>query len=124
QVSDSPDTLLAARDAIAAKRISSVELTRQMLDRIEKVDATLGAYNSIDVGRALQQAREVDEGKRTGPLAGVPLALKDNLCTSWGTTTCSSRMLAKFESPYDATVVRKLDQAGAVFLGKTNMDEF
>ncbi len=118
------DTLLAARDAIASKQISAVELTRRTLERIEQFDPTLCAYTSIDADRALQQARDVDEGRRTGPLAGVPIALKDNLCTSWGTTTCASRMLANFQSPYDATVVQKLEQAGVVFLGKTNMDEF
>jgi aspartyl-tRNA(Asn)/glutamyl-tRNA(Gln) amidotransferase subunit A len=69
-------------------------------------------------------AKLVDEGKRTGPLAGVPIALKDNLCTTFGVTTCSSKMLANFRSPYDATVVKKLDAAGAVFIGKTNLDEF
>jgi aspartyl-tRNA(Asn)/glutamyl-tRNA(Gln) amidotransferase subunit A len=66
----------------------------------------------------------VDAGKRTGPLAGVPIALKDNLCTRYGTTTCSSKMLENFRSPYDATVVKKLEAAGAVVLGKTNLDEF
>lgn len=119
-----PDTLLAARDAIASKQISAVELTRAILDRIQRLDPTLKAYNSVDPDLALRQAAEVDAGRRTGPLAGVPIALKDNLCTSWGTTTCSSKMLANFRAPYDATVVRKLDAAGAVFLGKTNLDEF
>jgi aspartyl-tRNA(Asn)/glutamyl-tRNA(Gln) amidotransferase subunit A len=66
----------------------------------------------------------VDEGRRSGPLAGVPIALKDNLCTSFGVTTCSSKILENFRAPYDATVVKKLDAAGAVFLGKTNLDEF
>jgi len=124
EVSGFPDTLLGARDAIRSKQVSAVELTRHVLARIEKLDPVLRAYNSIDADRALEQARLVDEGKRTGPLAGVPIALKDNICTSWGTTTCSSRMLANFRSPYDATIVRKLDEAGVVFLGKTNLDEF
>ena len=118
------DTLLAARDAIRAKRISSVELTRQVLSRIEKLDGHIRAYTSVAADHALAQAKLVDEGKRTGALAGVPVALKDNLCTTFGTTTCSSKMLANFHSPYDATVVKKLDAAGAVFLGKTNLDEF
>lgn len=119
-----PDTLLAAREAVATKQISAVELTRATLARIEKNDPTIKAFNSLAVERALQQAALVDDGQRTGPLAGVPIALKDNLCTNWGTTTCSSKMLANFRAPYDAHVVQKLEQAGAVFLGKTNLDEF
>jgi aspartyl-tRNA(Asn)/glutamyl-tRNA(Gln) amidotransferase subunit A len=118
------DTLLGARDAIAGRKISSVELTRQALDRIAKVDSTLQAYNETYPDRALQQAKAVDDGKVSGPLAGVPIALKDNLCTSYGHTTCSSKMLKDFRAPYDATVVKKLEAAGAVILGKTNLDEF
>src|SRR4051794_27410580 len=118
------DTLIAARDAVAAKKVSAVELTRATLSRIEKIDPQIRAYNSITADHALAQAKAVDDGHRTGPLAGVPIALKDNLCTTFGTTTCSSKMLANFRSPYDATVVKKLDAAGAVFIGKTNLDEF
>src|SRR4030095_598083 len=65
-----------------------------------------------------------DAGRRGGPLAGVPVAIKDNLCTTFGATTCSSRILKNFRAPYDATVVRKLEDAGAVIVGKTNLDEF
>lgn len=118
------DTLIGARDAIKAKKVSAVELTKQAIDRINKVDGTLKAFNSTYPEHALEMARAVDEGKRTGPLAGVPLAIKDNMCTTWGTTTCSSKMLANFRSPYDATVIKKLEAAGAVFVGKTNLDEF
>ncbi len=118
------DTLLAARDAVRAKKISSLELTRQALDRIGRIEPRILAFNSVFPDRALEQARAVDDGKRTGPLAGVPLALKDNLCTSHGTTTCSSRILAEFRAPYDATIVKKLEAAGAVIVGKTNLDEF
>jgi aspartyl-tRNA(Asn)/glutamyl-tRNA(Gln) amidotransferase subunit A len=118
------DTLVAARDAIASKTISSTELTRQALERIEKLDPTLQAFNETYAERALSQARAVDDGKIAGPLAGVPIALKDNLCTSYGKTTCSSKMLADFRAPYDATVCQKLEAAGAVILGKTNLDEF
>jgi aspartyl-tRNA(Asn)/glutamyl-tRNA(Gln) amidotransferase subunit A len=118
------DTLLTAREAIRSKKISSMELTRQALDRIEKLDPQILAFNSTYPERALQQAQDVDDGRRTGPLAGVPIALKDNLCTSYGTTTCSSKMLENFRSPYDATVCKKLEAAGAVILGKTNLDEF
>src|SRR5215211_4170733 len=118
------DTLIAARDAVRTKKVSAVELTRDLLVRIEKLEPQILAYNSVAADVALAQAKDVDAGKRTGPLAGVPIALKDNLCTTFGTTTCSSKILANFRSPYDATVVKKLDDAGAVFLGKTNLDEF
>jgi len=118
------DTLIGARDAIRAKKISSVELTKQMLDRIAKLDGQILAYNETYGERALAQAKAVDDGQVTGPLAGVPIALKDNLCTTYGHTTCSSKMLKDFKAPYDATIVKKLEQAGAVILGKTNLDEF
>ena len=118
------DTLVAARDAIRAGKISSVELTKQALARIESLEPRILAFNSLYAERALAQAKAVDDGRRTGPLAGVPIALKDNLCTSYGTTTCSSKMLANFRAPYDATVVKMLEAAGAVVVGKTNLDEF
>ena len=118
------DTLLAAREAVRSRQISAVELTRQALYRIEALDPQIRAFNSVDAGHALERAAAVDEGRQAGPLAGVPIAVKDNLCTSWGTTTCSSRMLQNFHAPYDATVIRKLEAAGAVLVGKTNLDEF
>src|SRR5580700_6827628 len=118
------DTLTAAHSAIKAKKISSVELTRQALDRIEKLDKSISAFNEVYPERAMEQAQACDSGKSTGPLAGIPIALKDNFCTRFGKTTCSSKMLANFRAPYDATVVKKLEAAGAVIIGKTNLDEF
>jgi aspartyl-tRNA(Asn)/glutamyl-tRNA(Gln) amidotransferase subunit A len=118
------DTLISARDAIRAKKISSTDLTRQALDRIAKLDPQIQAFNETYPDRAMQQAKSADEGRISGPLAGVPIALKDNLCTTYGKTTCSSKMLENFRAPYDATIVKKLEAAGAVILGKTNLDEF
>ncbi len=118
------DTLLAAREAIRTGKLSSLELTRGVLDRIEKIEPSIQAFNSVWADRAVEQARQADAGRRPGPLSGVPIAIKDNLCTSFGTTTCSSKMLANFHAPYDATVVQKLEAAGAVIVGKTNLDEF
>ncbi|HEX8342874.1 MAG TPA: Asp-tRNA(Asn)/Glu-tRNA(Gln) amidotransferase subunit GatA [Tepidisphaeraceae bacterium] len=118
------DSLLAARDAVASKQISATELTRGALDAIAARDGELHAYLETFEERALATAKRVDAGEITGPLAGVPVAVKDNLCTSFGKTTCASKMLADFRAPYDATVVQKLEAAGAVIVGKTNLDEF
>ncbi|MCX5644810.1 MAG: Asp-tRNA(Asn)/Glu-tRNA(Gln) amidotransferase subunit GatA [Phycisphaerae bacterium] len=121
-------TAMELRDRIAAGQVSSVEATRAVLDRIDRLDPVVGAYLSILPERALETAKEVDRkiaaGEPVGTLAGVPIAIKDVLCTSFGTTTCGSRILQNFHSPYDATVVRKLLDADAIIVGKTNMDEF
>ncbi len=112
---------------LRAKRYSSVEVTQHFLDRIERANPMLNAFVTVTRERALADARRADaliargEG---GPLAGVPLAHKDIFCTSGILTSCGSRMLANFVSPYDATVVERLAAAGTVLLGKTNMDEF
>ncbi len=121
-------TAIELRDRIAGRQVSSVEAARAILDRIDRVDPTVGAYLSVFRDRALQTAEAVDRriaaGEPVGPLAGVPVAVKDVLCASFGATTCGSRILEKFHSPYDATVVRKLLDADTVIVGKTNMDEF
>ena len=88
----------------------------------------MAAYNEVLADRALERADEIDRrraaGQAIGPLGGVPLAVKDNLCTTYGRTTCSSKILAEFRAPYMATAVQRLEDAGAVVLGKANMDEF
>ncbi len=117
-------TLTQLRDALLQRQVSALELTRAYLQRIEKLDPQLNAYHETFTQRALQRAQLVDDGKITGPLAGVPVAIKDVLCTDYGSTTCSSKMLGNFHAPYTATSVQKLEAAGAIVLGKTNMDEF
>ena len=121
-------TAMELRDRIAAGQVSSVEATRVVLERIDRLDPVVGAYLSIFPERALETAKEVDRrvaaGEPVGALAGVPIAIKDVLCTSFGTTTCGSRILQNFHAPYDATAVRRLLDADAVIVGKTNMDEF
>jgi len=117
-------TLVELRSGIAAGKYSATQVTQAYLDRIARFNPSLNVYNQVTIDAALQRAADVDAGKVRGPLAGVPIALKDNLCTSVGATTCSSKMLQNFNAPYDATVVKKLHDAGAIFLGKTNLDEF
>jgi len=112
------------RDAVGAGHVSAVEICEHALARIAALDSTLKAFLAIAGDRALDRAREVDRGKRSAPLAGVPVAVKDNIMTRGITTTAASRMLETFVPPYDATVVGRLEAAGAVVIGKTNCDEF
>jgi aspartyl-tRNA(Asn)/glutamyl-tRNA(Gln) amidotransferase subunit A len=112
---------------LAARRISSVELTRAHLERIERLNGTLNAFITVDAEKSLAQARAADERIAQGsarPLTGIPVAHKDLFCARGWRTTCGSRMLANFVSPYDAHVIEQFNAAGAVILGKTNMDEF
>ena len=116
-------TLLEVREAIADKSVSATEIVTAYLDRMDRYNG-LNAYRETYRARALDRAAGVDAGRVGGALAGVPVAIKDNLCTDYGHTTCCSKMLKNFCSPYTATVVARLEQAGAVVLGKTVMDEF
>ncbi|MBL8437840.1 MAG: Asp-tRNA(Asn)/Glu-tRNA(Gln) amidotransferase subunit GatA [Zoogloeaceae bacterium] len=121
---DSSLTELAA--ALAGRRVSSVELTQEALARIA-AHQDLNAFITVDEAGALEAARAADDRRAQGtggPLVGIPLAHKDVFCTEGLATTCGSRMLANFVSPYDAHVVSRLRAAGAVCVGKTNMDEF
>ena len=124
-------TLLEMSRALAAKQISSVELTRACLDRIERHGGELNAFISVDRSLALAGAERADARRagrgnagEAGPLTGIPIAHKDILCTRALRTTCGSRMLENYVSPYDAHVVEQLDRAGMVLVGKCNMDEF
>ena len=115
-------------DALAKGEITSVELTNQHFDRIGEVDSAVHAFLHLDKEGALAQAKSVDAkrvaGEKLGPIAGVPLALKDVLTQKDIPTTCGSKMLEGWRPPYDSGVVTKLKEAGVVILGKTNMDEF
>ncbi|AWI79059.1 Asp-tRNA(Asn)/Glu-tRNA(Gln) amidotransferase GatCAB subunit A [Parazoarcus communis] len=120
-------SLSALRSALDDKQISSVELAGLFLDRIEARNPTLNAFITIDREGALAAANAADARiarGEAGPLTGIPLAHKDVFCTEGVLTTCGSKMLSNFVSPYDAHVVSLLKNAGAVSLGKTNMDEF
>jgi aspartyl-tRNA(Asn)/glutamyl-tRNA(Gln) amidotransferase subunit A len=120
-------SLQAIARALANREISSVELTQHYLDRIDRHNPRLNAYLSVDAASSLAQASAADaqlakgEG---GPLTGIPIAHKDIFCAKGWLTTCGSRMLSNFVSPYDAAVISRFKAAGAVMLGKTNMDEF
>ncbi len=112
--------------ALAARKISSVELTRQCLERIRALEA-LNAFISVEEGLSLESARRADENRAkgvAGPLTGIPIAHKDILCTRALRTTCGSRMLESYTSPFDAHVVELLERAGTVLVGKCNLDEF
>ena len=114
--------------AQAGGEASATEIATMAMDRIELVDSTINAFTHTDRDKVLAKAKEVDRrraaGEPLGPLAGVPVAVKDVLCTRDMPTTCSSKMLENFHPPYDAGVVEKLRAADAIIVGKTNMDEF
>ena len=113
---------------IKDKEITVVEATKAALEQIKAVESDVHGYVSYDEESALKRAEEVqkgiDDGTYTGPLAGVPMAIKDNICTKGYITTCSSKILENFVPTYSAQAVENLIKEGVVFLGKTNMDEF
>jgi aspartyl-tRNA(Asn)/glutamyl-tRNA(Gln) amidotransferase subunit A len=120
-------SVTALSQALAAGEISSVELTGLFLERIERHNRKINAFITVDADKSLTQARAADQLRASGQataLTGIPLAQKDIFCTKGWLTTCASKMLANFVSPYDASVIERFNAAGAVILGKTNMDEF
>src|SRR5262245_45308079 len=122
-----PATIRELRDQIRSGTRSATEVCRDTLSRIEALEPTLHAFVTVTAERALARAKDLDNRRdqwRDAPLAGIPIALKDNLCTRDVRTTASSKILESFVPPYDATVVSRLEEAGAVIVGKTNCDEF
>jgi aspartyl-tRNA(Asn)/glutamyl-tRNA(Gln) amidotransferase subunit A len=120
-------TIHELREMLAGRQVSAVELTRDVLQRIEKVEDRVKAYITLDPEGALKRAEAADTELKMGtggPLCGIPLSIKDVLCTDGMRTTCGSRILENFVPPYDATSIVKLKEAGAVLLGKVSMDEF
>ena len=113
---------------IAGGDTTAVAVCEAHLDRIKAIEPKVSAFNTVTAERALDRARALDvhqrAGKPLGPLHGVPVAIKDNMCTAGVPTTASSKILRGFVPPYSATVVARLEAAGAVMLGKTNLDEF
>src|SRR5262245_36658812 len=113
---------------LESRQVSSLELTRAYLEQIRKHDSRVKAFLHVDPDAALARAKEIDDrraaGKQVGRLGGLPVAIKDVICTQGVKTTCASKILQNFVPPYDATVVKNLKAADAVLIGKTNMDEF
>ena len=110
------------------KKVSAMEVTEDVFARIAKVENGIGAFITVTPEEAVKAAEAVDKkiaaGEELHPLAGIPIGIKDNICTKGIKTTCASKILQKFVPPYDATVMQKLEAQNPVVLGKTNLDEF
>ena len=122
-----PDTASDIRAAVASGALSAVDVCRSTLDRIRRLDSRVHAFLHVDEAGAFARAERIDRDVRAGaalPLAGVPVAVKDNICTAGVRTTAASRLLETYVPPYSATVVERLERAGAIVIGKTNCDEF
>jgi len=120
--------ILTAHKALINKEISALELTNAFLERIKKKDKEISAFLEVSEDQALKKAKEIDEmiakGEKLSLLAGIPMAVKDNILVKGTKTTCGSKILENYNSPYDATCIKKLKEKGVVILGKTNLDEF
>ena len=121
-------TVVELGKKIQAKEITVKEAVEACFTQIDKVEKEVNSFVSLQKEASLKRAEEVqkliDDGTLTGPLAGVPVAIKDNMCTEGVTTTCSSKILSNFVPTFSAEAVLNLEKAGAVVIGKTNMDEF
>src|SRR6056297_891265 len=121
-------TIHEVRDLLEKKEMTSVALVEKVFERIDAVEEDMASFLALYKEEALEKAEVIDAkyeaGEPLGDLAGIPIAIKDNMCTIGKKTTCGSKMLENFVPPYDATVIEKLEDAGAIIIGKTNMDEF
>ncbi len=116
------------RQKLTSGEVSAKEIVQEKINRINELDPTLNTFLSVNSQSALDQAEQIDNQRASGadlpPLAGIPIAIKDNLCTKGIKTTCASKILGNFVPPYESTVTERLKKAGAIMIGKTNMDEF
>ena len=121
-------TFADLRQKLKSGEVSSKELVQEKINRIKELDSTLNSFLTVNAVQALSNAEYIDKQIASGDclptLSGIPLAIKDNLCTKGIKTTCASKILANFFPPYESTVTKKLLKAGAIMIGKTNMDEF
>ena len=121
-------TFADLRQKLTSGEVSSKELVQEKINRIKKLDSTLNSFLTVNSDQALEKAEYIDKlissGKDVGILSGIPLGIKDNLCTKGLKTTCASKILNNFVPPYESTVTKKLLKAGAIIIGKTNLDEF
>ena len=122
------NTALSLGKKIRQKEISVREAVKASLDQIDRQEPKIHAFLDVDEKKVYARVKEVEEGIKAGryrgPLAGVPIAVKDNICTKGQKTTCASKILGNFVPPYNASAVEKLNEAGMIVIGKTNMDEF
>ena len=120
-------SLWQVRELLKRKEISCYEIVSSLLEKIHNEDKEIHSYLYVNE-KAIDEAKKTDEkikkGENIGKLEGIPIAIKDNICTKSIPTTCGSKILANFIPPYDATVISKLKEEGAIIIGKTNMDEF
>src|SRR5437879_4430912 len=124
---DAPGSLSDLHENLLRRRMSASDAVLMTLDRIQAIDPSIRAFLELWPEAAFKRAEQVDRQAAMGhsvPLAGIPIAIKDNICTRTGKTTCASKMLANYHSPYDSHVVERLEAAGAIIIAKTNLDEF